>query len=99
MTIPQPQYSVTIGNSITMECSITANPAHTLVQWKKIVNGQPQDVSLGSRYSGSTVATPSLTITNAESTDKGYYVCYASNGVGQGQSAQTYLNVVGSKFL
>lgn len=97
VTIPQAQYSVTVGNNILMECNIDANPAHTNVLWRKIVNGQPTDITIGNRFSGSTVAIPSLTINSAQSSDAGYYVCYASNSVGTGQSAQTYLNVVGSK--
>ena len=97
MTIPEPQYTVTVGNTITMVCDIDANPAHTVVTWSKIVNGQPTQVTTGSRITGSTVSIPSLTISNAGNTDNGYYVCSATNSVGTGQSAQTYLNVVGSK--
>lgn len=99
VTIPQPQYSLTVGNNIVLECTVDANPAHTNVMWRKIVNGQPTEITIGTRFSGSTVSNPSLTINNAQSSDAGYYVCYASNSVGTGQSAQTYLNVVGSKFV
>lgn len=55
------------------------------------------DVST-TKYSGSTVGEPSLTINNANSNDETFYICYASNSVGTGQSSQTYLDVVGSKF-
>jgi hypothetical protein len=50
------------------------------------------------KYSGSTVSTPSLTITNAQNSDEGNYVCYATNLAGTGSSSQTFLDVVGSKL-
>lgn len=95
-------YSVNIANSITLECTITANPAHTSVTWLRVLNGVTSSINLGGnvqKYSGSTVNTPSLTITNAVQSDEGYYICQATNTVGTGQSSQTYLDVVGSKFI
>lgn len=59
------------------------------------------DVDVGAnsnRYGGSTVNSPSLIISNAVTSDEGFYVCYATNSVGTGQSSQTYLDVAGSKF-
>jgi hypothetical protein len=50
------------------------------------------------KYTGSAVNTPSLTIYNAVQADEGYYICQATNAVGTGQSSQTYLDVVGSKY-
>ncbi|VDI54451.1 hemicentin [Mytilus galloprovincialis] len=96
VNIPQPQYSVIVGNDLTIGCTIDANPAHTSVTWRKIVNGQPTQINTSGRISGSTVNNPSITITSAVASDVGYYVCYATNSVGTGSSAQTYLNVVGS---
>ncbi|XP_063441331.1 hemicentin-1-like isoform X2 [Mytilus trossulus] len=96
VTIPQPQYSVIVGNDLTIGCTIDANPAHTSVTWRKIVNGQPTQLNTAGRITGSTVNNPSITITSAVASDVGYYVCYATNSVGSGSSAQTYLNVVGS---
>jgi hypothetical protein len=72
------------------------NPVHTTVYWKKIVNGVSTDVDIGSnsnRYGGSTVNSPSLIISNAVTSDEGFYVCYATNSVGTGQSSQTFLDV------
>lgn len=51
------------------------------------------------KYGGSTVSSPSLTISNAVVADEGYYVCYAENSVGTGQSSQTFLDVIGSKLF
>ena len=88
---------MTVGQSVTLGCTVSANPTHTTVYWRKIVNGVPQALPTDNRYSGSTVSNPSLTISNLMSGDIGNYKCYATNSVGTGESAQTYLNVVGSK--
>ncbi|XP_071166138.1 hemicentin-1-like [Mytilus edulis] len=89
-------YSVQIGLSVTLQCTVTANPSHTSVTWKKIVNGQETNIGSNNRYSGGSTNTPSLTISNAVDTDEGYYICTAANAVGTGQSSQTYLDVSGS---
>lgn len=96
----QSSYSVNYGGSVTLVCTVTAAPPHTTVFWRKIQGGQQvtMDVTTA-KYSGSTVGQPSLTINNADSNDETFYVCYASNSVGTGQSSQTYLDVVGSKYL
>ena len=98
VNVPQPSYSVNYDGSVTLTCTVTANPTHTTVYWQRIVNGVSTTVTLGNRYSGSTVNTPSLTITNADQSDEGFYVCYATNSVGTGNSQQTYLDVAGSKL-
>lgn len=98
VTVSSNYYPVEIGNSVTLQCSVTANPAHQSVQWKKIVNGNQQNVDVSdNRYSGGTTNVPSLTITNAANSDEGYYICTATNVVGTGQSSQTYLDITGSK--
>ncbi|XP_052061298.1 hemicentin-1-like isoform X3 [Mytilus californianus] len=96
VNIGQSQYSVTIGQTITLMCTVTANPAHTVVYWRRNVNGVFTDLPSSNRYTGSSVSNPSLTITNTVAGDIGDYKCYASNSVGTGESAQTLLNVVGS---
>ncbi|XP_076112262.1 hemicentin-1-like isoform X2 [Mytilus galloprovincialis] len=96
VNIGQSQYSVTIGQTITLICTVTANPAHTIVYWRRNVNGVFTDLQSSNRYTGSSVSNPSLTITNTVAGDIGDYKCYATNSVGTGESAQTLLNVVGS---
>lgn len=94
-------YSVNVGSSVTLQCTVSANPVHTTVYWKRITNGVSTDVNVftnSNRYGGSTVNSPSLIISNAVTSDEGFYVCYATNSVGTGQSSQTYLDVAGSKF-
>lgn len=89
-----------MGTSVTMDCTVSANPAHTSVSWQKVINGVRSTINLGqsNKYSGSTTTNPSLTVQNADLTDESHYVCTAQNSVGTGQSSQTFLDVVGSKL-
>lgn len=91
-------YSVIVGNTVTLGCEVSATPRENNVYWRKIVNGSPQEIDLNnSKYSGSTVGQPSLTIRNAANSDEGNYICYATNIAGTGSSSQTFLDVEGSK--
>ena len=94
-------YNVEIGKTITVECQITADPQHNAVQWRRVVNGVMSDVDLSdnSKYTGSTVTNPSLTIQSTTNNDEGYYICTATNAVGTGTSSQTYVDVTGSKSI
>ncbi|CAC5377793.1 unnamed protein product [Mytilus coruscus] len=98
VTIAQSQYSVTVGSSVTMVCTVSANPAHTSVNWQRVVNGVATNINLSqtSKYSGSSTSSPSLTVLNAVISDEGYYTCSAQNSVGTGTSSQTFLDVSGS---
>ena len=101
VTITLSNYNTNIGATVTLGCTVVASPAATNVYWERIVNNLQQSVnttSSNSRYSGSTVSNPSLVITNAQSSDEGNYICYATNSIGTGNSQQSYLNVIGSKF-
>ena len=96
------QYNVDYGKTVKLECTVTANPAHTSVYWQKIRNGvtstiDATTVTNDARLSGSTVNTPSITITNVNLNDIASYICFAQNSVGIGQSAQTSLVVSGGK--
>ena len=77
-------------------CTVVAN-----VYWRRIeTNGQVTDIAIdNSKYQGATVADSSLTITNVQLADRLNYICFPTNSVGTGQSSQTYLNVIGSKFI
>ena len=93
-------YTVVIGNSITMTCSILATPSASSVQWNRMINNALDAINVTSnltKYSGATVSTPSLTIYNCDEGDEGYYNCQATNSVGTGTSTHTFLNVLGSK--
>lgn len=94
--IPQPSYTVNLAQTITITCTVTANPTHTSVQWQRTQNGVTTNIGVGSgKYSGGTVNSPSLSINNADLNDIGQYVCSATNIVGTGTSTATTLNVVG----
>ena len=94
-------YTVNLGNTVSLQCVISADPIHTNVYWKKTVNSVSSYVNINSnnnKYGGATLSSPSLEIYNTVTSDEGFYVCYATNSVGTGHSSQTYLDVVGSKF-
>jgi len=91
-----------MGNDVTLVCTITSTPSYTEVKWVKAVNKVPTDIVIdGSKYSGSTVNSPSLTIHRVDSSDVGCYTCCGTNSVGTGQSHAVSLvvNVVGSMLL
>ncbi|XP_021354709.1 cell adhesion molecule 3-like, partial [Mizuhopecten yessoensis] len=96
VTISQLAYSTNTGNSITLGCTVSANPAHTNVFWQRNIGSGTQTITIdGVNYSGSTVNSPSLTVLNANTADSGTYTCFATNSVGTGQSSATTLTVSG----
>lgn len=100
MTIPQSAYTVNQGSSIVIPCSVTSDLGVNSVSWQRSRNSLTENLDIASvaRYSGGTVTTPSLTISNAQLEDEGNYRCLASNTVGSGQSGLAFLDVVGSMF-
>ena len=100
VVVTLPNYAVDFGRQVALGCTVTANPAHTSVNWKKIKNGVSTDIEMANsgKYSGSSVSSPSLVINNANLDDEASYVCYATNSIGTGQSTSTVLDVVGSKY-
>lgn len=100
VTVPVNAYSVNRGSSVTLECRFTANPIATSVTWEKTVANQVTTISTAiTKFSGSTVQSPSLIINNAVESDEGNYVCKVTNSVGTGISSTTFLDVLGSKLL
>ena len=86
MTLSATSYTRNATQSLTIQCSYDAFPAPTIVAWTK--NSQTIDVvNSGGKFSGSTLATPSLTINPLTSGDAGVYVCSATNAIGQGFSS------------
>lgn len=88
---------MSFGGTATIVCTVDSTPSATSVQWQKIQNGIPSTLTISGRYSGGTVSSPSLVISNVDSSDEAFYVCSATNSVGTGQSSQTYLDIQGSK--
>lgn len=88
------------GETIILGCSVSAYPTVTSVYWHKVSGSTTSTVNMSSaRYSGSSVNTPSITITNLNSNDAGNYTCLAANSVGTGQSRQGPLTVIGSEYI
>ena len=99
VTIALSNYNANIGATVTLGCTVIASPSVTSVYWRRIVNNQQQNIDASnSKYSGSTVSSPSLVISNAALSDEGSYVCFATNSIGTGSSQQTFLDVIGSKL-
>lgn len=97
----QRSYSVNYGQTVQLVCTVSGNPSAQSVYWQKTKNGVQTNIYSNSnsiKYQGSTTSTPSLTILNADSNDAASYTCFATNSIGTGQSQQTQLSVVGSKF-
>lgn len=98
MTIIGPDVSVTVGDQATITCSVTGYPLSTAISWQKIANGVRSNIDTSqSRFSGGTVANPSLTINPVEESDEGDYQCSATNYLGTSQSGTAYLDIMGSK--
>lgn len=99
VTVAQRSYSVNYGQTVQLVCTVSGNPSAQSVYWQKTKNGIQTNINSNSiKYQGSTTSTPSLTILNADSNDAASYTCFATNSIGTGQSQQTQLSVVGSKF-
>lgn len=96
----QLSYSVQTSDSVTMMCIISANPSATSVTWYRVASAGLEAIVVGSssKYSGGSLTTPSLTISNTVDSDRGTYRCTATNAVGTGSSANVILDVVGSEW-
>ena len=87
------------GNSITIPCTINANPTATSMRWEK-TSGSNTDIintTASLKYSGGVLGNTALTINNTDYNDQASYRCIATNPVGDGFSISTSLIVEGSK--
>jgi len=98
VTIPFKTNEVTVGGSIIIQCTVSSDLAVTAVKWTKTLNGQTQIIPTHGnfRYTGGTINSPSLGITQATLADEGSYTCSATNFIGTTSSQQTYLYISGS---
>ncbi|XP_063442513.1 hemicentin-1-like [Mytilus trossulus] len=96
ITIPQNSYDVILGENVTIACEISSHPPPTKVSWQYKVAGDFTPITIDDvRFSGSSVANPSLTISFVTFEDDGVYICVVDNFVGEGKSNLTILSVIG----
>lgn len=97
--IPEPNYYVTAGNNVTINCSVSAFPSVHVVEWTRNISGVIELISPDDQeFHGSTTSSPSLTILFADLADDGVYTCTATNAAGTGRSSTTSLHVLGGKI-
>jgi len=90
------------GDSQTITCTISGSPQATAITWTRTTTGGPVTLNvqgLPGKYSGGTVANPSLIISNFATTDVGSYICKATNAVGIASSLTSVLSYKGKYCL
>ncbi|XP_035828095.1 hemicentin-1 [Aplysia californica] len=97
ISVPSRPIIVNSGQPLTLSCSVIANPSVSELYWVKDTTGRI-DPSSDSRYSGGTIAVPSLTIDPSHIDDSGAYNCVARNAVGT-NSSSIALDVVNTPQL
>ena len=79
-----------------------SNPPATNVYWIFTdTGGQTKTITPSTntnKYGGITTSSPSLILYNAEFSDNGQYVCYATNSVGTGNSQPGTVTVTGRTY-
>ncbi|XP_071136978.1 hemicentin-1-like [Mytilus edulis] len=103
VTVPQSSYSVLIGNSVALICNVTSDFERFDVYWQRIPEDSNESSvlaidsemlsNISTKYSGSNNNTPSLTIFDAETSDGGIYICFATNEYGTWNSSDIHLTV------
>lgn len=82
-------YNPSIGDTITLSCSVQALGSVYSVTW--YFNSIPI-LNIG-RYSGGIYGSPSLTISNIQSSDTGSYICSAATSAGSRNGSTISVNV------
>ncbi|XP_046332246.2 hemicentin-1-like isoform X6 [Haliotis rufescens] len=88
VSIPNATYGADISESLTIPCNIDADPSVTSVTWYRNSTGSalPITIPSGSKYTGGTLASPSLLIFNLQPSDAASYQCEAGNILGTTRS-------------
>ncbi|XP_076091551.1 titin-like [Mytilus galloprovincialis] len=86
---PRLSYSAQTSNSVTLQCEVTGTA--TNIYWYK--SNQLLQIGSNNHFSGASVQTPSLTITNIALSDGGEYACSATNGIDTKRSRNIVLSV------
>ena len=98
ITVSRHEYICEAGQSVTLECSVSADPEVNYVIWQT-TDSNGSFVALNhdeEKYKGSSVKLPSLTIPKSHLADSGTYRCCATNDVGTCHSLPMSLKVSGS---
>ena len=98
--VPSQTQTALFGTNVTLQCNVSAIPAHSLVYWQKTVIGSIVFIFPGnssSQYSGMSPIAPALHISTVDFSDEANYSCFATNIVGTGQSLDVELDVTGSE--
>lgn len=82
--------------SVTLLCEVSSDLPLTKLLWEK--NFSLIEKNNERKFSGGNIQCPSLTIKDAEPTDKGSYVCYATNDIGTTQSSSIDLQCTYEKL-
>ncbi|KAK0043006.1 hemicentin-1, partial [Biomphalaria pfeifferi] len=77
----------TPGNTISLTCTVSANPNISSFYWSKVGSGLINPSSNTNKYIGGTVANSTLTITGTQTQDSGNYTCTAGNTIGNTASS------------
>lgn len=97
INISTTDYTVEFGTSVTIACTVNAEPGVIQIYWQKEdPNGEIKEIHCGSDgYDGSSPHTPSLTIRYPTKANTGLYTCFARNIVGTRSSPTLSLTVTG----
>lgn len=100
ITAQTQEYKCEAGKSVTLEFSVSADPEVNHAIWQK-ADSDGSFVALNideTKYKGSSVKLPSLTIQNTIISDSGTYRCCASNDVGTSHSSTVSLLISGGMY-
>lgn len=92
------QYNGNFGGTVTLGCTVVANPQATEVYWVKSSGNSNTEIRTSTNKYSFSLNSPSLTINNLQQSDEANYKCYAVNSIGTGSSQNTFLDMVGSRF-
>jgi len=101
VTASIPTAPTRLGNPVTITCTVSADPGATRIIWQIINPATSQGVNIDTsiaKYSGGTLAIPSLTINPVGESDEGTYQCLAENAIGTTTSNQIYLDTIGGNI-
>ena len=89
--VEEKQITVGIGESVTIQCRVTASSPVTKVTWYRLENGVGRALCTDS--TDNTTLRPSLSIRNVQKSDMGKFVCDVTNIAGTTRSDTIHLEI------